>query len=457
MNGQRELVNKIRSVMEPANPVPASTYGDVRYQADVADRIAALRLSENALSERRFSERGFSGNGFSENGFSVDGTSAAGRSRRSGHNGIRGAGAWRVAAPVLSGLAVAAIVVGVTLAGRSAGEPKHPRPAVGTAAALPRYYVTINDNGFLTFKPSTLIVHSTLTGKTIASFKLPKSKGLYGWVTAAKSDREFFIVGDRTPGHFLSAAGLYRLRLAPNGHVTSFTTLSTNLGLGEANNIDGVALSPDGSRLAVAVEITHKFTPKAELVVIPLNHGPARIWIDRQANEFIWQPVWTSNTNVAFLWWDHLKGPEGNFIAGRTQERVLSTAAPGSSLLSARVLATASDKLGFIVSALAAPRGGPIIASAYKNVPASGNHGRATVRLVAISPQTGKVIKVFSSRVVAFHTATGRDDADFRYEVSALDPTGKDALVKLPHFGKLIGGVLTPLSGGAGAVAAAAW
>jgi hypothetical protein len=437
MKGERELVSKIRSVMEPANPVPVGACeSDTLYQADVADRIAELRLSEHRFSEHA-------------------------RDSRDKREGSRSADAWRVAAPVLSGLAVVAVVVSLALAGgsvgQSAGHHDGKGPAVGTAAGLPRYYVTINDKGFLSFKPSTLIVHNTLTGKTIASLKLPKSKGLYGWVTAAKSDREFYIVGDRTPGHFLSAAGLYRLRLAQNGHVASFTTLSTNLGLGEANNIDGIALSPDGASLAVAVEITHKFTPKAELVVIPLNHGPDRVWIDQQANEFIWRPVWTSNTDIAFEWWDHLKGPEGNFTAGRTQERVISTAAPGSSLLSARVLATASDKLGFIVTAVAAPRGGPIIASADKNVPASGNDGSATVRLVAISPKSGQVVKVFSSRVVPFHTATERVDADSLYEVLALDATGKDALVEIPRFGDLTGGVFTRLSGGAGIVAAAAW
>src|SRR5215472_2872183 len=363
MKGERELVNKIRSVMEPVNPVPVSAFeSDTLYQADVADRIAELRLSEH-----RFSENGLSQDGLSENGYSADGgPRRASRPRMAGRprgatrprmagrprgatrrRGVdlpgwpgragwpawdraRPSHAWRVTAPVLSGLAVAAVVVILTLAGgstgRSAGQGHGTGPAVGTAAGLPRYYVTINNKGFLTFKPSTLIVHSTLTGKTIASLKLPKSKGLYGWVTAAKSDREFFIVGDRTPGHFLSDAGLYRLRLARNGHVTSFTTLSSNLGFAEADNIDGIALSPDGANLAVAVEITHGYTPQAEIAVIPLDHhAPRRVWIDRQFGEYTWFPVWTSNKDIAFLWWDHLKKPYVDFVA-RIQERLLNTA-----------------------------------------------------------------------------------------------------------------------------------
>lgn len=449
MREERALVNKIRLVMEPVNPVPAGAHdSDVLYQADLASRIAALRQSDHGLSEHAFSE-----NGVSENGVSV-----GGRLRLAGRDGGRGAGVWRAAAPVLSGLAVVAVVVSLTLAGRSPGEPRHTGPATGGAVSLPRYYLTINNKTFLDFKPSRLVVHSTRTGKVIASLLLPKSKGLYGYASAATSDREFLIVSDRTPGHFLSDAGLYRLRLARDGHVTSFTTISTNLGLGQANNIDGIALSPDGTKLAVAVEITHGYTPEAEIVVIPLDHAPRRVWIDRHLGEFLWNPVWTSNKDIAFLWWDHLTAT--TFPSpGRTQERLLNTAAPGSSLLSSRVLTTASAKLGFISSAFATPHGGPIIAVTAQNVPATGSHGQATVRLVAISPKTGKVIKVFSSRVVHFRTMAQRSNADFAYSVRGLDPTGRDVLgyFPYPHFGELTDGRVTLLPSGPGEAITAAW
>jgi hypothetical protein len=424
MKGEQELVNKIRSVMEPANPVPVSAYeSDVLYQADLADRIAALRRQP----------------------------------RRRGRDGARSAVAWRVVAPALSGLAVVAVALSLALAGASAGRsPDRTGPAAGSAAGLPRYYVTINSKGL--FKRFMLVVHGSLNGRTLAWLQLPKSKGINGWVTATRSDREFFIVADRTHGNFYSKQGLYRLRLAPDGHVTSFTTLSTNLGLGQANGIDGIALSPDGASLAVLVELTHLYSPAAELVVIPLNHPQEypRVWLDRQYGEYAWDPIWTSNQDIAFLWKDHLRGTE-NVFPGRTQERLLNTAAPGSSLLSSRVLATSSAKVGLLSSALALPRGGPIIAGTYKDVPASGNHGRATVRLVAISPTTGKVTKVFFSQVVHFRTFAEHYDADFYYEVLGLDPTGRYVLGHFPRFGELTGGVVTPLPGGPGQVVSAAW
>jgi hypothetical protein len=144
--------------------------------------------------------------------------------------------------------------------------------------------------------------------------------------------------------------------------------------------------------------------PDAEIVVIPLNHGPRRVWVTRQERAFVSNPVWTSNKAIAFLWLDHLKGPLTNFT-GRSQERLLSTIAAGSNLLSSRVLATSgpTDKLGDINFAFDVPPGGPIIAATARNVPPLGLHGQATARLVALSPATGKVIKVFGTRVMAYH------------------------------------------------------
>src|SRR5215472_10395250 len=108
MRGERELVNGVRSVMGPANPVPAGAYeGDTTYLADLADRVTALRSA--AVSHDR-----------------------------------RGSSTWRLVAPALSGLAVVAVVVSLTLA---AGQGPAARRSTGGASAvtsLPRFYVTVN-------------------------------------------------------------------------------------------------------------------------------------------------------------------------------------------------------------------------------------------------------------------------------------------------------------------------
>lgn len=66
--------------------------------------------------------------------------------------------------------------------------------------------------------------------------------------------------------------------------------------------------------------------------------------------------------------------------------------------------------------AYAAPRGGPIIAAAYQDVPTFGKRGRATLRLVALSPLTGEVSKVFFSKVVSYRSVPSRDEADVTYQ-----------------------------------------
>lgn len=440
MRGEDQLLNRIRSVMAPANPVSADAYeGDTGYFADLAERITTRRSAGLVVFEQPARRRV--------------------RPSPPGQDG-RGSTAWRLVAPALSGLAVVAVVVSLTLV---AGQrPAARRPGGGVTAAgataLPRFYITINNKVFL--KPATVFVHSSATGRTLGSVSLPKSIGLFVRVAATKSDREFYIVADRIIGaNFKDVAGLYRLRLAANGHVQSFTTLSTNLGgVGVNNTVGGISLSPDGTKLAVGVQITLMAYPDSEIVVIPLNHGPRRTWITRKEVAYLWDPIWTSNKDIAFVWRDHLRGPNTDYTV-RSAERLLDTTAPGSNLLSSRVLATStsSDKLGSIETAFAIPGGGPIIAATAKNVPSVGVPGQATARLVALSPVTGKVIKVFATQARRYRNLTTRLDADFFFFVYGLDSTGKHALVNAPRFGVLTAGKFTRLPGGPGEVLAAGW
>jgi hypothetical protein len=429
----RSLVSEIRSVMAPANPFPAPAADhDLRLEPDLAARIESLRADPVGYAEPKGS-----------------------RSGRERPNPSRTrAVIWRVAAPALSGLAVAVVVVSLALAGGSTAKPAGTRPAGSSGAGpLPRFYVTING-----IPPhAEAVVHYSRTGRIVRYVRIPGVAGEFATVAAARSDREFFIVAYGPTAYSGPVSALYRLAVADNGRRLSLATVSSDLGLQAGDVVDSIALSPDGQNLAVAVQIPRRgFQPQAELVVIPLHsHALARIWTTKE-EAFAWDPVWTSKTDVVFLWQDHLEGTVFDYT-GRTQVRLLNTAAGGHDLLSTRVLATASRKLGFIASAFAAPRGGPIIASAYRNVPTLGAHGTATVRLVAISPVTGKVIKVFATHVLHYHTVTLRDDADYYYQVFGLDRSGRRALVDSPGFGMLSGGKLAPLPTGRGEVLGAAW
>ena len=436
MRGELELVNAIRAVLAPANPVPAGDFeGDARFEADIAGRVTALRSAGLAAFDQPEPSRA--------------------SQRAIGLDGGRGRTTWRLVAPALSGLAVVAVVVGLALAAGQgpAARRSSSGPSAG-AAPLPRYYITINSKHFN--EPDTVFVHSSLTGRTLGSALIPESEGYFA-AAAARSDRDFFIVADRTIGHLRSTAALYRLRLAENGRVRSFTTISANLGFGD-NTINAIALSPDGTRLAVAVQIPHRKFPEAELVVIPLNHGPRRTWTTRPEPAFILTPTWTSKTNIAFLWWDQLRGNIFNFVA-RTQVRLLDTTRAGSNLLSSRVLLTSTPtgNLGEINEAFAGPRGGPIIAATARTVPPLSVHGRATARLVALSPATGKVIKVFASKVLRYHDLPGLIATNYFFRVYAVDASGSHALVTAPGFGMLTGGKFAKLPAGPGRIEAVGW
>jgi hypothetical protein len=213
------------------------------------------------------------------------------------------------------------------------------------------------------------------------------------------------------------------------------------------------------TKLAVTVEIPTsgtQFRPLSEIVVFSLHGGPARIWTAPHDPALLLDPAWVGgNRMLAFLLQDHLSGPVTDYT-GRTRVFLLDTAAPGKSLLSSRVLATGGS-LGFIQTAYASQAGGPIITSAFLDSPATGSKGTATVRLVALSPKTGKVITTFVKYTLHYRNLAQKNDAAYSCLVFGLDATGKHALVSCPRFGRLSGGVLTPLPSGHSPLVGASW
>lgn len=84
---------------------------------------------------------------------------------------------------MLSGLAVAAVLVSLAVVGAA---PTRDRAAAPSVPAMPRYYVTING-----LPPNAnAIVRSTRTGQTPASVSIPRNTEV-ATVAAAPSDREF--------------------------------------------------------------------------------------------------------------------------------------------------------------------------------------------------------------------------------------------------------------------------
>jgi hypothetical protein len=432
----QDTVAWVRSVMAPGNPVP----GDVPcgseqdlHRQQAYDRILALARNDTAAPSR------------------PAGAGLPGRRRP------RGARARRVIAPVAAGLAVAGLVTGVTLAARSwvpAPGPATGAQAPGRAAGaratadkdMPRFYVTLSS-------PDSSVrviaeVHASQTGQVLSRVNVGFLGNGVG-ISADQSDRAFVI--DAAASNDKAGPGpiaLYLLRVSADGRSTTLTKLPlVLLPAGSPDVVDGIAVSPDGTKLAVALQVNQNpnvLNPRGEIVVYSLNGGATQAWTAPQDKAVPWDPAWTGGSRyLTFVWQDHLAGTTW-FSTGRSQVRRLDTAAPGRNLLASQVLVTGGGPVGFIQSASAGPADSPIIAALYQ-VPSTGGSGTARLRLVALSPATGAITHVFASYTAGYAGQRQEGMAVASCQVWGADPTGQHTLAYCPHFSRIDNGTLTAL------------
>lgn len=157
--------------------------------------------------------------------------------------------------------AVAAAAAGTALA-IGAGQAASASSAAGrpaavsraaAVAAVPRYYVALNNPHVATARDQ-VVVGDTLTGKRLAIVSPPKN-GTFGGVTGAADDRTFVLDVRQFPWSdtwfAVTPRTWYLLRIAPgSAHPTRLTRLRIPATPNGAQ-VDGIALSPDGRQLAV--------------------------------------------------------------------------------------------------------------------------------------------------------------------------------------------------------------
>lgn len=188
--------------------------------------------------------------------------------------------AWFV--PLAAAAAVAAVVLGGTAAGSWLTRPGDGRPAVGgpgTGAdagawtdAVPAYYVALQDASYAS-------VRSTATGAVLARIKTHVP---FVGVTGSVDDRTFVLDAQRSimgptvkwPGQ----PAFYLLRLSASGTEQSLTRIAFPA-LPKGTVVTGLALSPDGGRLAVAVDAGLTSKPGLqEIMISTLATGAVRTW-----------------------------------------------------------------------------------------------------------------------------------------------------------------------------------
>lgn len=231
-------------------------------------------------------------------------------------------------APVAAAAAVAVALGGLMVASNAV---QH-RPAAKKSAAaavsgqVPPYFVTAARDGS---QMQRVVVGATATGAELGSVAPPSPGEVFTDVAAAGDDRTFILATQRADGRYTTTgpSRFYRLTLSGSGRPGRLAPLPIPP---QDGIINGFALSPDGSKLAVS------FLKASEG-----GHSMIRVFATATGNERQW--VWPGSGYVG------LNKPQDRSLswaadnqmllfkeeAATAQFRLLDTATPGGSLTAA--------------------------------------------------------------------------------------------------------------------------
>jgi hypothetical protein len=311
------------------------------------------------------------------------------------------AAAAAVAAVVAASLAISGTFHGRLRAGGPAAGPSRGAPPGGPGALrkVPPYYLDLAG-------PTDILggrraeIRATTTGAVLATVRPPRPFDIFTWVSGAADDRTFVLAAQRywpiasgskganaerrdgtTPTRF------FELTFTPSTRTARLTELAVP-GKVQAEQLAGVALSPDGTRLALDL--------RRSIEVITLATRAKRVWRwpgGGWVGNF--KPLgqvlsWTADGRMlAFQQW-------GGRFNNTAHVRILDTTAPGSSLLSAKLVVTLPDQPGVLTldvagNTLITPDGSKIIAP---TMTAARKPSYATaLQITEFSARTGKIVR----------------------------------------------------------------
>jgi hypothetical protein len=371
------------------------------------------------------------------------------------HRGARSLGVtWPAWGPRLAPWAAAAAIVALvitlvnvspapTYEGSSnstgsspAGPPGIPAgPPVSSyvqSGQLPPFYVTLT--------PPGAVVHLTQNGATLGTIR-PSRPGATVVAASAAADDRTFVLAEQGRPH--QAVMFYRVRLGSAGRPSAPTRLPMSLAAGQL--VTGLALSPDGTRLAIAVE------PGGDVQQIRLyavSGGPARIWSATggsiggfsTARSLSWP---ASQRTLAFNWLVHTT----------RSVRLLDLGTAGGSLLAAsRPAVTVADtapkgkpQYGCQADMILTPDGSAVVcpSSGIRNTAKDG-----TITYSAGYPEfsaaTGRVIRIVGNWPTKFDDPAALylfwSSTSGQVLIGAIHSAGRD------WFGVISGNGFTPLS-----------
>ncbi|MGI8449740.1 MAG: hypothetical protein ACR2MP_21680, partial [Streptosporangiaceae bacterium] len=246
------------------------------------------------------------------------------------------------AAAVITVLAVAALAGTVAVAHGRAGHgtaARHHQESL--LAQLPAYYVALGraDSSRPSLgrldQPRYAQVRATATGKVLATVRPPRPYDTFSEVSAAADVHTFVLVASRwrkkslgTGAEWITTANqFFRLRIDPAAGTARLTALS--IPQASFRNGEGFAVSPDGTKLAVAQRLSMVAPANPEIQVYDLATGTRKAWtwpgggaVTNNAGGQGQVLSWARDGTLAFQQW------AGNSI----EVRLLDTNGPGGSL-----------------------------------------------------------------------------------------------------------------------------
>jgi len=325
----------------------------------------------------------------------------------------------------------AASPAGLLLAAKVATAPS----ASGAAQGMPPFYV-VTDHFH-----TAAYVRDSATGRLLSTVRLPAGTDpKLTQVTAAGDNRAFVLA------LFSLARGtrFYELRITASGQSAGLRPLAIPP-LPSREVADSIALTPDGTRLAVATQTGGQ---DGKVEVITLTTGAVRTWTTASGGDGLPENLsWdAAGRRLAFFW------------SGATPAAglwVLDTSSPGPGLLSGQRLLPRTAGPDEVQSALISPDARTIIASVTYIGTTRVSRGTVVGGIVEVSAQTGRPLRTLLAQRAAHSSDAGW------YVTSCLlpsiDASGNHLLVSCGKFGRLDRGRFTALPGDRQAAGAAAW
>jgi hypothetical protein len=279
------------------------------------------------------------------------------RLRGRGRAPLRRWGSWL--APVAAAVAVAGVAIGLVAARNTSVARPTPTANSAAPATIPKYYLTFDQPWTDKTKAVGLVLGDTVTGRRL--FRLAPPRGLsFAGITGAADDRTFVTDADREPYDATDAQTQprtwYLVRVTGAGTHLSLTMTRLPIPVTpDGGYVEGIALSPDGTKLAVATRPSYADPKPRELLrVYSVATGRVlRSWSAAPGQRVIERLLPTvgpdANSSLSWVGNDALAYVDagGSAVVASGDVMVLDLSSPDGSLLaSSRLISLTYDRGG---------------------------------------------------------------------------------------------------------------